>query len=120
MDYKKLLETFLRSVNGALVVSFCGMDGLGIANATYDILPPNLEVGDAQISALISHKKDSLKQIGITDFIEDIIIVKNYVILIRMLSDDYFVFMTCNNLVDIKLARYRLYQLAEKLKSEIA
>ncbi|HDS02938.1 MAG TPA: hypothetical protein ENN72_04425 [Firmicutes bacterium] len=119
MDYKVMLDGTLKKVEGALIVSFCGVDGLGIASSTYPVLPPNLELGDAQVATFLVHKRDSLKQIGIEGFVEDITIAGRYVVLIRMVSEDYFVSMTCSQVVNVKKARYYLYLLAEQLRQEI-
>lgn len=120
MDYKVMLDDTLKKIEGALVVSFCGIDGLGIANSTYPVLPPNLEIGDAQIATYIVHKRESLKQIGVEGINEDITISGRYVLLLRMVTEDYFVSMICSQVVDIKKARYHLYLLADQLRKEIS
>ncbi len=120
MDYTGLLQQTLKQVEGTFIVSFCGIDGLAVAHATYPLLPPNLQVGDAHVATFVSHKRESLKQMGITGFTEDISITPMYVVLIRMINDDYFVSMVCSHVTDIKKARYYLYLLTNTLKKEIS
>ncbi|GEM_PF-2098661 len=120
MDYKVMLDSTLKKIEGALVVSFCGIDGLGIANATYPVLPPSLQIGDAQMATYIIHKRESLKQVGVEGIQEDITISDRYVVLLRMVNEDYFVSMVCSQLVNIKKARYHLYLLADQLRKEIS
>lgn len=120
MDYTSLLQQTLKQVDGALIISFCGIDGLPVAHATYTLLPPNLQIGDAHVATFVAHKRDSLKQMGITGLVEDISFTPMYVVLIRMISEDYFVSMVCSHATDIKKARYALFLLTSALQKEIS
>ncbi|TYB32044.1 MAG: hypothetical protein FXF47_01100 [Candidatus Mcinerneyibacterium aminivorans] len=119
MDYKKVLDEVMSKVKGAIYVTFCGSDGLGIASSTDNVLPPEVDLGDEKITSFLVSKANVLRDMNIGRIKEDITITKNYIILVRMVTDDYFVSMVCTHAVNIKIARYYLYKVAKMFRKEL-
>jgi|SRR6056297_3486084 len=119
MDYKEVLEDVLGKVKGAIYLTFCGSDGLGIAQSSDTVLPPDIELGDEKIASFLVTKMSVIKEMNLSQTKEDITITDHYVVLVRMVSSDYFISMVCTHAVDIKIARYYMYKLANTFKKHL-
>jgi len=119
MEYKKVLDEVMDKVKGAIYITFCGSDGLGIANSTDNVLPPDVDLGDEKITSYLVSKSNVLRDMKIGKIREDITITKNYIILVRMVTEDYFVGMVCTHAVNVKVARYYLYKITKMFRDEL-
>lgn len=119
MNYKKVLDEVMRKVKGSIYVTFCGSDGLGIASSTDSVLPPDVDLGDEKITSYLVSKANALKDMKIGKIKEDITITQNYIVLVKMVTSDYFVSIVCTHAVNIKIARYYLYKIAKMFREEL-
>ncbi len=119
--FKEMLETIIERTDGSLGVLIMGTDGIAVekvfAEAGNDA---NLDVAAAEFTSLVRSAQRAGSDTGLGDLRELVIAVEKAVVVMRMLTRDYFVVLAIGPEGNLGRGRFELRKAALKLAKEFA
>jgi predicted regulator of Ras-like GTPase activity (Roadblock/LC7/MglB family) len=119
--FKELLESIIERTEGSLGALIMGTDGiavekvLGVAGAD-----ANLDVAAAEFTSLVRNAQRAGNDTGLGSLRELVISLESAVLVMRVLSRDYFVVLALNSQGILGRARFELRKAELKLAKEFA
>jgi predicted regulator of Ras-like GTPase activity (Roadblock/LC7/MglB family) len=119
--FKELLETIIERTEGSLGVLIMGTDGIAVekvlAEAGNDA---NLDVAAAEFTSLVRGAQRAGSDTGLGNLRELVIAMEGAVVVMRMLTRDYFVVLAINPEGNLGRGRFELRKAELKLAKEFA
>ncbi len=119
--FKEMLETIIERTDGSLGVLIMGTDGIAVekvlAEAGNDA---NLDVAAAEFTSLVRGAQRAGSDTGLGDLRELVIAMEKAVVVMRMLTRDYFVVLAINPEGNLGRGRFELRKAELKLAKEFA
>ena len=117
--FKEMLETIIERTDGSLGVLIMGIDGIAVekvfAEAGKDA---NLDVAAAEFTSLVRSAQRAGSDTGFGDLRELVIAVEKAVVVMRMLTREYFVVLAISPEGNLGRGRFELRNAALKLAKE--
>ncbi|MGI9165149.1 MAG: roadblock/LC7 domain-containing protein [Pyrinomonadaceae bacterium] len=119
--FKEMLETIIERTDGSLGVLIMGTDGIAVekvlAEAGNDA---NLDVAAAEFTSLVRGAQRAGSDTGLGDLRELVIAMEKALVVVRMLTRDYFVVLAINPEGNLGRGRFELRKAELKLAKEFA
>ena len=119
--FKEMLETIIERTEGSLGVLIMGTDGIAVekvlAEAGNDA---NLDVAAAEFTSLVRGAQRAGSDTGLGNLRELVIAIEKAVVVMRMLTRDYFVVLAINPEGNLGRGRFELRKAELKLAKEFA
>ncbi len=119
--FKEMLETIIERTDGSLGVLIMGTDGIAVekvlAEAGNDA---NLDVAAAEFTSLVRGAQRAGSDTGLGDLRELVIAMEKALVVMRMLTRDYFVVLAINPEGNLGRGRFELRKAELKLAKEFA
>ncbi len=119
--FKEMLETIIERTDGSLGVLIMGTDGIAVekvlAEAGNDA---NLDVAAAEFTSLVRGAQRAGSDTGLGDLRELVVATEKAVVVMRMLTRDYFVVLAINPEGNLGRGRFELRKAELKLAKEFA
>ena len=119
--FKEMLEIIIERTEGSLGVLIMGTDGIAVekvlAEAGNDA---NLDVAAAEFTSLVRGAQRAGRDTGLGDLRELVIAVEKAVVVMRMLTRDYFVVLAISPEGNLGRGRFELRKAELKLAKEFA
>ena len=119
--FKELLETIVERTEGSLGALIMGTDGIAVEKVFGEAgLDANLDVAAAEFTSLVRSAQRAGNDTGLGGLRELVISLEGAVMVMRLLSRDYFVVLAMNPQGNLGRARFELRKAELKLAKEFA
>jgi len=119
--FRELLESILERTEGSLGALIMGTDGIAVEKILADGgLEANLDVAAAEFTSLIRGAQRTGADLGLGNLRELVISLDKSVIVMRLLSRDYFVVLALTTDGNLGRGRYELRKAELQLAKEFA
>jgi predicted regulator of Ras-like GTPase activity (Roadblock/LC7/MglB family) len=116
--FKELLETIVERAEGSLGALIMGTDGIAVEKVLGEAgMDANLDVAAAEFTSLV---RSAQRDTGLGGLRELVISLEGAVMVMRLLSRDYFVVLAMNPQGNLGRARFELRKAELKLAKEFA
>src|SRR6476660_2098489 len=119
--FKEMLESMIERTEGSLGVLIMGTDGIAVekvlAEAGNDA---NLDVAAAEFTSLVRGAQRAGSDTGLGDLRELVIAMEKAIVIMRMLTRDYFVVLAISPEGNMGRGRFELRKAELKLSKEFA
>lgn len=119
--FKEMLESIIERTEGSLGVLIMGTDGIAVekvlAKAGNDA---NLDVAAAEFTSLVRSAQRAGSDTGLGDLRELVIALEKAVVIMRLLTRDYFVVLAINPEGNLGRGRFELRKAELQLAKEFA
>ena len=117
--FKEMLETIIERTDGSLGVLIMGTDGIAVekvlAEAGNDA---NLDVAAAEFTSLVRGAQRAGSDTGLGDLRELVVAMEKAIVIMRMLTRDYFVVLAISPEGNLGRGRFELRKAELKLSKE--
>ena len=117
--FGEVLDSILNKVEGSLGAVVMGTDGISIENRVLDP-ETNIETLAAEYSSLLKGTAVTTQEIGLGSIEELVVSSENRIIVIRMVTSDYFVLALLDRTGNIGRTRFELKKAKFILEKELA
>jgi predicted regulator of Ras-like GTPase activity (Roadblock/LC7/MglB family) len=119
--FKNLLENIIERTEGSLGALIMGTDGIAVEKVLGEAgMDANLDVAAAEFTSLVRSAQRAGNDTGLGGLRELVISLEGAVMLMRLLSRDYFVVLALNSHGNIGRGRFELRKAELKLAKEFA
>ena len=119
--FKDLLENIIERTEGSLGALIMGTDGIAVEKVLGEAgMDANLDVAAAEFTSLVRSAQRAGNDTGLGGLRELVISLEGAVMLMRLLSRDYFVVLALNSQGNIGRGRFELRKAELKLAKEFA
>lgn len=119
--FKDLLENVLERTEGSLGALIMGTDGIAVEKVLGEAgMDANLDVAAAEFTSLVRSAQRAGTDIGLGGLRELVISLEGAVMLMRLLSRDYFLVLALNSQGNIGRGRFELRKAELMLAKEFA
>jgi predicted regulator of Ras-like GTPase activity (Roadblock/LC7/MglB family) len=119
--FKEMLEYIIERTEGSLGALIMGTDGIAVEKVLGEAgMDANLDVAAAEFTSLVRSAQRAGTDTGLGGLREMMISLENAVMVMRLLSRDYFVVLALNSHGNIGRARFELRKAELKLAKEFA
>ena len=119
--FKELLETIIERTEGSLGVLIMGTDGIAVEKVLGEAgMEANLDVAAAEFTSLVRNAQRAGVDTGLGGVRELVISLEGAVMLMRLLSRDYFVVLALSSEGNLGRGRFELRKAELKLAKEFA
>ena len=119
--FKNLLETIMERTEGSLGALIMGLDGISVEKVLGDAgAEANLDVAAAEFTSLVRSAQRAGNDTGLGNLKELVISLDEAVVVMRLLSRDYFVVLALNPEGNIGRGRFELRKAELQLAKEFS
>lgn len=119
--FKEMLETIIERTDGSLGVLIMGTDGIAVEKVLAEAgKDANLDVAAAEFTSLVRGAQRAGSDTGLGDLRELVIAMEKAVVVMRMLTRDYFVVLAISPEGNLGRGRFELRKAGLKLAKEFA
>ena len=119
--FKNLLETIMERTEGSLGALIMGLDGISVEKVLGDAgAEANLDVAAAEFTSLVRSAQRAGNDTGLGNLKELMISLDQAVVVMRLLSRDYFVVLALNPEGNIGRGRFELRKAELQLAKEFS
>lgn len=119
--FKELLETIVERTEGSLGALIMGTDGIAVEKVLGEAgMDANLDVAAAEFTSLVRSAQRAGTDTGLGGLRELVISLEGALMVMRLLSRDYFVVLAMNSQGNLGRARFELRKAELKLAKEFA
>jgi predicted regulator of Ras-like GTPase activity (Roadblock/LC7/MglB family) len=119
--FKQLLETILERTEGSLGALIMGTDGIAVDKVLGEAgKDANLDIAAAEFTSVVRAAQRASSDLGLGKVRELVVSLDNSIILMRMLSKDYFVVLALSDEGNIGRGRFELRKVELQLAKEFA
>ena len=119
--FKDLLESIIERTEGSLGALIMGTDGIAVEKVLGEAgMDANLDVAAAEFTSLVRSAQRAGNDTGLGGLRELVISLEGAVMLMRLLSRDYFVVLALNSQGNIGRGRFELRKAELQLAKEFA
>ena len=119
--FKELLESIVERTEGSLGALIMGTDGIAVEKVLGEAgLDANLDVAAAEFTSLVRSAQRAGTDTGLGGLRELVISLEGAVMVMRLLSKDYFVVLAMNSQGNLGRGRFELRKAELKLAKEFA
>jgi predicted regulator of Ras-like GTPase activity (Roadblock/LC7/MglB family) len=119
--FKEMLDSIIDRTEGSLGALIMGTDGIAVEKVLGEAgLDANLDVAAAEFTSLVRNAQRAGKDTGLGGLRELVVSLESAVMVMRLLSRDYFVVLALNSHGNIGRARFELRKAELKLAKEFA
>ena len=119
--FKDLLESIIERTEGSLGALIMGTDGIAVEKVLGEAgMDANLDVAAAEFTSLVRSAQRAGTDTGLGGLRELVISLEGAVMLMRLLSRDYFVVLALNSQGNIGRGRFELRKAELQLAKEFA
>jgi predicted regulator of Ras-like GTPase activity (Roadblock/LC7/MglB family) len=119
--FKELLETIVERTEGSLGALIMGTDGIAVEKVLGEAgMDANLDVAAAEFTSLVRSAQRAGNDTGLGGLRELVISLEGAVMVMRLLSRDYFVVLAMNSQGNLGRGRFELRKAELKLAKEFA
>ena len=119
--FKEMLESVIDRTEGSLGALIMGTDGIAVEKVLGEAgLDANLDVAAAEFTSLVRSAQRAGNDTGLGGLRELVVSLESAVMVMRLLSRDYFVVLALNSQGNIGRARFELRKAELKLAKEFA
>jgi predicted regulator of Ras-like GTPase activity (Roadblock/LC7/MglB family) len=117
--FKELLETIIERTEGSLGALIMGTDGIAVEEVLGEAgTEANLDIAAAEFTSLVRGAQRAGTDLGLGNLRELIISLDDSIILMRLLSRDYFVVLALNPEGNLGRGRFELRKAELQLATE--
>ncbi len=117
--FKNLLETIIGRTEGSLGALIMGTDGIAVEKVLGDAgKDANLDIAAAEFTSLVRGAQRAGGDLGLGNLREMVISFDDSIMVMRLLSADYFVVLALNPAGNLGLARFELRKAELQLAKE--
>lgn len=119
--FKELLENIIERTEGSLGALIMGTDGIAVEKVLGEAgMDANLDVAAAEFTSLVRSAQRAGTDTGLGGLRELVVSLEGAVLLMRLLSRDYFVVLALNSQGNIGRGRFELRKAELQLAKEFA
>lgn len=118
MDFKNFLSKIIDKVDGVKVISFCGVDGIGIDTMVMNSNLEKMET-EVEISMILKMVNDLTRKMEIGNVHSFFFETDRMVGILERCAGDYFLSLLLNPDSNLGRARYELRKLSRKIEEEL-
>jgi predicted regulator of Ras-like GTPase activity (Roadblock/LC7/MglB family) len=119
--FKELLESIIERTEGSLGALIMGTDGIAVEKVLGEAgVDANLDVAAAEFTSLVRNAQRAGVDTGLGGLRELVISLETAVLVMRVLSRDYFVVLALGSQGNLGRARFELRKAELKLAKEFA
>jgi predicted regulator of Ras-like GTPase activity (Roadblock/LC7/MglB family) len=119
--FKSLLETIMERTEGSLGALIMGLDGISVEKVLGDAgAEANLDVAAAEFTSLVRSSQRAGNDTGLGNLRELMISLEQAVVIMRLLSRDYFVVLALSPEGNIGRGRFELRKAELQLAKEFS
>ncbi|MGI8732531.1 MAG: roadblock/LC7 domain-containing protein [Pyrinomonadaceae bacterium] len=118
--FKELLESIIEHTEGSLGALIMGTDGIAVEKVLDEGNESNLDVAAAEFTSLVRSSQRAGKETGLGDLHELVISLEAAVLIMRLLSRDYFVVLAISPEGNLGRGRFELRKAQLQLAKEFA
>ena len=119
--FKEMLDSILERTEGSLGALIMGTDGIAVEKVLGEAgVDANLDVAAAEFTSLVRGAQRAGNDTGLGGLRELVVSLENAVMVMRLLSRDYFVVLAMNSQGNIGRGRFELRKAELKLAKEFA
>jgi predicted regulator of Ras-like GTPase activity (Roadblock/LC7/MglB family) len=119
--FKEMLDSIIDRTEGSLGALIMGTDGIAVEKVLGEAgLDANLDVAAAEFTTLVRSALRAGNDTGLGGLRELVVSLESAVLVMRLLSRDYFVVLALNSQGNIGRARFELRKAELKLAKEFA
>lgn len=119
--FKELLETIIERTEGSLGALIMGTDGIAVEKVLGEAgKEANLDIAAAEFTSLVRGAQRAGNDLGLGNLRELVISLDDSIILMRLLSRDYFVVLALNPEGNLGRGRFELRKAELQLAKEFA
>jgi predicted regulator of Ras-like GTPase activity (Roadblock/LC7/MglB family) len=118
--FKELLKTILEHTEGSLGALIMGTDGIAVEKVLGEGNESNLDVAAAEFTSLVRSSQRAGKETGLGNLHELVISLDSAVLIMRLLSRDYFVVLAISPEGNLGRGRFELRKAQLQLAKEFA
>jgi predicted regulator of Ras-like GTPase activity (Roadblock/LC7/MglB family) len=119
--FKELLETIIERTEGSLGALIMGTDGIAVEKVLGEAgTEANLDVAAAELTSLVRSAQRAGVDLGLGGLREMVVSLEGAVMLMRLLSRDYFVVLALSEHGNMGRGRFELRKAELKLAKEFA
>jgi predicted regulator of Ras-like GTPase activity (Roadblock/LC7/MglB family) len=119
--FKEVLETIIERTEGSLGALIMGIDGIAVERSLKEEgQEANLDIAAAEFTSLVKNAQRAGKDTGLGGLRELVISLDDAVLLMRLLSQDYFVVLAISPEGNLGRARFELRKAELQISGEFA
>lgn len=119
--FKEMLDTILERTEGSLGALIMGTDGIAVEKVIgEDGIEANLDVAAAEFTSLVRSAQRAGSDTGLGGLRELVVNLERAVLVMRLLSRDYFVVLAINPEGNLGRGRFELRKVELRLAKEFA
>jgi predicted regulator of Ras-like GTPase activity (Roadblock/LC7/MglB family) len=118
--FKELLETIIEHTEGSLGALIMGTDGIAVEKVLGDANELNLDIAAAEFTSLVRSSQRAGSDTGLGNLHELMISLDSAILVMRLLSKDYFVVLAMSPDGNLGRGRFELRKAELQLSKEFA
>lgn len=118
--FKAMLETILEHTEGSLGALIMGTDGIAVEKVLGEGNELNLDIAAAEFTSLVRSSQRAGKETGLGTLRELVVSLDSAVLIMRLLSRDYFVVLAMSPEGNLGRGRFELRKAELQLAKEFA
>ena len=119
--FKEFLETILERTDGSIGALIMGTDGIAVEKVLGEAgQEANLDVAAAEFTSLVRGAQRAGNDLGLGHFRELVVALDDVIVVMRLLSRDYFVVLALSPNGNLGRGRFELRKTELQLKKEFA
>jgi len=119
MDFKEILKDMVKRVDGAKAAVLMGYDGIAIDEYKKEGTDIDIQLMGVEYSGIIKEMKRTSEVLEGGDVAEVSVITGNGIVVIRGVSDEYFIMINLDSDGNLGKARYLMKMAVPKLKEQL-
>ncbi len=118
--FKQMLNTIIERTEGSLGALIMGIDGIAVEKVLGEANEANLDVAAAEFTSLVRSAQKAGRDTGLGNLRELVISLEEAVVIMRLLSRDYFVVLALSPEGNLGRGRFELRKAELQLAKEFA
>jgi predicted regulator of Ras-like GTPase activity (Roadblock/LC7/MglB family) len=119
--FKEMLESMIERTEGCLGALIMGTDGIAVEKVLGEAgADANLDVAAAEFTSLVRSAQRAGHETGLGGLRELVVSLESAILIMRLLSKDYFVVLAINSQGNLGRGRFELRKAELKLAKEFA
>ncbi|HEY6802646.1 MAG TPA: roadblock/LC7 domain-containing protein [Pyrinomonadaceae bacterium] len=119
--FKEMLESIIERTEGSLGALIMGTDGIAVEKVLADAgADANLDIAAAEFTSIVRGAQRAGKDTGLGSVRELVVSLETAILIMRLLSKDYFVVLALNAEGNLGRGRFELRKAELKLAKEFA
>ena len=119
--FKEMLEAIIGRTEGSLGALIMGTDGIAVDKVLGEAgNDANLDIAAAEFTSLVRNAQRAGKDTGLGGLREIVVSLEGAILIMRLLSKDYFIVLALNENGNLGRGRFELRKVELKLSKEFA